>query len=396
MSSDTKPTKNIIPYGRQQITEDDIAAVGAALRSDWLTTGPLVPQFERRVAEYVGARHGIAVSSGTAALHSAMFAIDICPGDEVIVPPMTFAATANCVAYMGGTPVFCDVEPDTLLLNPNKIEEKITQRTKAVIAVDYAGQPCDYDRLKAICHRHNLSLVADACHAIGATYKDRKVGALADMTVFSFHPVKHITTGEGGMVMTDNDEFDMRIRRFRNHGITKGFKERAATGEWHYEMTDLGFNYRISDFQCALGISQLSRLPEFLAKRRKIAEKYTSAFSSISCLGLLTVRPEVQHALHLYTILYHPQNSKNNRDTVFSLLRKEGIGVNVHYIPVHLHPYYKQRFNTGPGLCPIAENAYEKILTLPLFPSMSDEDVDRVINAVLEVTKKAEPGSEST
>ncbi|MCP4566239.1 MAG: aminotransferase class I/II-fold pyridoxal phosphate-dependent enzyme, partial [FCB group bacterium] len=247
----------MIPYGRQSIDEEDIQSVVEVLRSDWLTTGPKVDAFEHALADYVGAEYGVAVSSGTAALHCAMYALGIGPGDEVILPPMTFAATANCVVFLGGTPVFADVQPDTLLIDPVAVEKKITKRTRAIIAVDYAGQPCDYDSLRDIANSHGLSLIADGCHALGAVYKGHRVGSLADMTVFSFHPVKHITTGEGGMITTNDPKFAGRMRRFRNHGIDTDFRQREQQGSWYYEMVDLGYNYRITDMQCALGLSQL-------------------------------------------------------------------------------------------------------------------------------------------
>ena len=281
-----------IPYGRQQIDEDDIAAVVDVLRSDWLTTGPMVDKFEQAVADYTGAKYAVAVSSGTAALHAAMFAIGIGPGDEVIVPPMTFVATANAVVYQGGTPVFVDIEAETLLINPDLIEEKITPRTKAIIAVDYAGQPCDYDALREIADQHNLFLVADACHSLGAKYKGRKVGTLADLTVFSFHPVKPITTGEGGMVVTDNAEWTEQIRRFRNHGITSDHRQRQEQRTWHYEMTALGRNYRLSDIQCALGVTQLGNLQKNIEKRQRIANRYALCLADLPAVESLLLKSE--------------------------------------------------------------------------------------------------------
>ena len=267
----------MIPYGKQHIDEDDIKAVVEVLRSDWLTTGPKVAEFEETFAQYVDAKYAVAVNSGTAALHAAMYAIGIKPGDEVIVPPITFAATANCVVYQGGTPVFADVDPGTLLLDPSKVEEKITQKTKAIIGVDYAGQPGDWDRLREIADKYKLRLVADGCHALGAEYKGRKVGTLADMTIFSFHPVKHITTGEGGMITTD----DTDCRTYANFPKPRHHDRSSSTrktGSWFYEMVDLGYNYRMTDFQCALGISQLRKLPKFLKRRREIAARYDKAF----------------------------------------------------------------------------------------------------------------------
>jgi len=373
----------MIPYGRQWVDEDDIAAVVEVLRSDWLTTGPQVESFEAKVADFVGASQAVAVSSGTAALHTAMFGIGIGPGDEVIVPPMTFLATANAVVYQGGRPVFADVKPDNLLIDPAQVEAKISARTKAIVAVDYTGHPCDYDALRAIAKRHGLLLVADSCHALGAEYKGRKLGTVADLNAYSFHPVKHITTGEGGMVVTDDERVAARMRRFRNHGISADYRARAARGTWYFEMVDLGYNYRITDLQCVLGSSQLGRLPGWLARRREIAARYDRAFSDTPAVGPLKVSPDVRHAYHLYVVQLDRARLKADRASVFADLRKRGIGVNVHYIPVHLHPFYRERFGTGPGLCPVAEAAYERIMSLPIFPKMSDAELERVIGAVV-------------
>ncbi|NVL90345.1 MAG: UDP-4-amino-4,6-dideoxy-N-acetyl-beta-L-altrosamine transaminase [Desulfobacterales bacterium] len=372
----------MIPYSRQFVDEDDIQAVIEVLRSDWLTTGPKVSEFEGAVCDFVGATHAVAVSSGTAALHAAMYAVGIGPGDEVILPPVTFCATANSVVFQGGIPVFADVDHDTLLLDPVKVEEKITERTKAIIAVDFAGQPCDYDKLREIANRHSVALVADACHALGAEYEGHRVGSLADMTVFSFHPVKHITTGEGGIITTGDPERAKRLRLFRNHGIATDFRERESQGSWFYEMVDLGYNYRITDFQCALGITQLRKLPKFLERRYEIAARYDEAFAGLPGINPIAVRPDVFHAYHLYVVRVDPGALGIDRAAFFTNLREKGIGVNVHYIPVHLHPFYREKFLTGPGLCPVAETAYEQILSLPLFPGMHDEDVDKVIKTM--------------
>jgi len=322
------------------------------------------------------------VSSGTAALHAAMYALGITPGDEVIVSPMTFAASANCIVFQGGLPVFADVDPDTLLIDPERVEEKITSRTKAIVAVDYAGHPCDYDALNALAGQYRLKLVADACHSLGATLKNRPAGSLADMSTFSFHPVKHITTGEGGMVTTNDASFAQRMRRFRNHGITTDHRERHSQGEWFYEMVDLGYNYRITDFQCALGASQLLKLNAWINRRQRIAERYSEAFEDLVGIRPLQVRPQVSHAYHLFVIRVDAQGAGITRNQLFRTLREHGISANVHYIPVHLHPYYRSRFNIGGGLCPVAEHAYGEILSLPIFPGMTDEDVETVIDAV--------------
>lgn len=380
-----KMRKHLLPYAKQWLDDEDIEAVCRVLSSDWLTTGPMVKQFEETVADYVGASYGVAVSSGTAALHAAMYALGIGPGDEVIVPPMTFAATANCVVFQGATPIFVDVDPETLLIDPEQVLSKISENTKAVIAVDYAGQPCDYDALRQICGDHSLALVADSCHALGAAYNGRKVGTLADLTVFSFHPVKHITTGEGGMVVTGNADYAKRMHSFRNHGITTDHKQRAAKGTWYYEMIDLGYNYRITDFQCALGISQLKKLPGWLTRRRELAKRYDQALASIRGILPLKVNTFNHHTYHLYVVRLDCEHLKMGRAEVFKSMWERNIGVNVHYIPVHLHPFYRQRFNTGPGMCPVAEKVYEEILSLPMFPQMSETDVDYVVDAFTDV-----------
>lgn len=376
-----------IPYAHQDIDAADIRAVTEVLKSDWITTGPKVQEFEGAMAAFTGAREGVAVSNGTAALHAAAYAAGIGPGDEVIVPSMTFAASANCVLYLGGTPVFADVLEDSLLLDPALAEARITPRTKAIMAVDYTGQPCDYDALREIADRHGLLLIADSAHSLGGEYKGRRVGTLADLTTLSFHPVKHVTTGEGGMVVTDRPEFAERMRRFRNHGISTDARDRAEKGTWYYEMVDLGYNYRLTDIQCALGITQLQKLPRALAKRRAIAARYDAAFGSLPGVEPLSVSPNVRHAYHLYVVQLDTARLGMDRDTAFRALRERGIGVNVHYIPVHLHPYYQKRLGTKPGTFPVAEAAYERIVSLPMYPAMRDSDVQRVIGTVRELAR---------
>jgi len=377
----------MLPYGRQSIDDEDIAAVVAALRSDWLTTGPLVAEFERAFAAVTGSTEAVAVANGTAALHAAMFALNIGSGDEVIVTPMTFAASANCVVFQGATPVFADVDPSTLLIDPERVAASITPRTKAIIAVDYAGQPCDYDALRAVATHHNLALVDDACHAIGGSYRGRPVGSLADLNTFSLHPVKHMTTGEGGVITTNDGELARRLRLFRNHGITTDHRQREQQGSWFYEMVELGYNYRLTDIQCALGLSQIGKLAGWVERRRAIAARYDAAFAGMAELQPVGVRPDAVHAYHIYPILLNLELLKVDRAMVFRALRAEGIGVNVHYVPVHLHPFYRRRFATLPGMCPVAEAAYEQLITLPIFPAMNDQDVVDVITAVQKVTE---------
>lgn len=363
---------SFIPYGRHEIGDDDIAAVVAVLKSDWLTTGPVLDSFEQELAKFGGARYAIAVNSGTAALHGAVHAAGIGPGDEVLVPPMTFVATANSVVYHGATPVFVDVEESTLLLNPGEVEKKITPRTKAIIAVDYAGQPCDYRKLRQIADTHGLVLIADACHSLGAADGGRPCGSLADLTVFSFHPVKPIAAGEGGAVLTDDPQMASRIRMFRNHGISTDHRQRQEAGQWYYEMVDLGFNYRMTDIQASLALSQLKKLPGWISKRQRVAERYDSQLAGLEARPL-QVQPGVSHGYHLYVVRIP------RRDGVFRLMRAGNLGVNLHYIPVYLHPYYRKTFGTKEGLCPVAESAYREIISLPIFPNLAEADQQRVI-----------------
>ncbi len=379
-----------IPYGRQSIGPDDIEAVVRVLEGDWLTTGPSVDRFEEAVAEFSGARHGVAVCNGTAALHMAMEAIGIGEGDEVIVPPITFVATANAVVFQRGRPMFADVLDGSLLLDPAAVEAAVTPRTKAILAVDYAGQPCDYQALRALADRRGLRLIADACHALGAEYRGRKVGSLADITLFSFHPVKHVTTGEGGMAVTDDPDLARRMKRFRNHGISTDHRQRTEKGTFAYAMEELGYNYRITDFQCALGASQLSKLPAWLERRRRIAGRYDGAFASSPGSPAPLLRPlagsaEARHAYHLYVVRLALDRLAIDRAGAFAELRKAGIGANVHYFPVHLQPFYRKAFGTREGLCPVAEAAYEEILSLPMYHGMQDEDVERVVTTVTRV-----------
>ena len=375
----------MIPYGRHSIDDDDIAAVVDVLHSDWLTTGTKILEFEQAMARMVHAQDAVAVSNGTAALHCAMHAIGLQAGDEVILPPLTFVATANAVVMCGGVPVFADVDPQTLLLDPHDVEEKVTSRTKAILAVDYAGQPCDYDALRGIADAFGLVLIADACHALGASLHGRPVGSLADLTILSFHPVKALTTGEGGMVVTMQAEYAKRMRMFRNHGITTDHQQRLAKQTWEYQMTDLGMNYRLTDFQCALGLSQLRKLPGWITRRQAIASRYDQAWNTIPGIHPVPVGSGVSHAYHLYVIRVDQEKLGVDRATLFSLLREQGVGVQVHYIPVHLQPFYREQFGTEPGLCPHAEAAYEDILSLPIYPALKNEEVDEVIATLKDV-----------
>ncbi len=381
-----KPVREkYLPYGQQWIDEDDIRRVSDVLRGDYLTTGPSVSDFEHKIAEYVGAKYAVAVSNGTTALHCACFAAGIGPGDEVITTPMTFAASANCVLYQGGTPVFADIKPDTYNIDPEDIECKITNRTKAIIPVAFTGQPAELDEIRRLADKYNLVIIEDAAHALGATYKGRNIGTVSDMTEFSLHPVKHITTGEGGIVTTNSKEYYERLSLFRTHGITRNPSLMTKNeGAWYYEQLELGNNYRITDIQCVLGSSQLKRLDSFIARRKEIVKMYDAAFERLDGVITPQQRPECNSSWHLYVIQLELEELKVGRKEIFDALKAENIGVNVHYIPVHYHPYY-QKLGYKKGICPNAEKLYERIITLPLFPKMNDKDVQDVIEAVNKV-----------
>lgn len=373
-----KTGRKMIPYGRQTIEEDDIQAVVDVLRSDYLTTGPKIAEFEKMVADYVGAKYAVAISNGTSALHAACFAAGIQPGDEVITTPLTFAASSNCVLYCGGTPVFADVDPKTYNIDPEDIRRKITDKTKAIIAVHLAGQPCDMDEIHKIAKEHDLLVIEDGAHALGSVYKGKKVGTLSDMTTFSFHPVKPITTGEGGMIVTDNEEFYQKMMLFRSHGITHD--ENLMTrndGSWFYQQLDLGYNYRITDIQCALGCSQMKKLDRFLARRKEIVARYNEAFADCENIIIPYQLPETESGWHLYIV----QVKNCDRKKVFEALREQGIAVNVHYIPVYMHPYY-QEHGYKDVHCRNAEEVYSHIISLPLYPTLTEEQQQYVIETL--------------
>ena len=377
--------KRSIPYSTQCIDADDIRSVVRALKSDFLTQGPEVAEFEKKVAKYCGAKYAVAFNSGTSALHGACSAAGIGPGDEAITSPITFVASANCIIYCGGTPVFADIENDgAALISIDQIKMNITSKTKAIIPVDYAGHPCDMDEINKIAKKHGLIVIADAAHSLGALYKGRKVGTLADMTALSFHAVKHITTGEGGMVLTDNKAYYDKLVKFRTHGITRDAK---GPGAWYYEMQDLGFNYRLTDFQCALGISQLKKLDRFVKIRRRIVDKYNKAFSNIKEFGLPVEKRYTRSSYHLYPIRLG-KRSISKRRQIFEDLRKLGIGVNVHYIPVPLQPYYRNRFGYKKGDFPEAEIFYESEISLPLHQKMTKSEINHVIKSVIDTINK--------
>lgn len=368
----------MIPYGKQTIEQDDIQAVVDVLKSDFLTTGPKIAEFEQTVADYVGAKYAVAISNGTSALHAACFAAGIGPGDEVITTPLTFAASANCVLYCGGTPVFADVDPKTYNIDPEDIRRKITDRTKAIIAVHLAGQPCDMDAIHSIAREHGLIVIEDGAHALGSVYKGNKVGSMSDMTTFSFHPVKPITTGEGGMIVTDNEDFYKKMVLFRSHGITRDDSMMTRNdGPWFYQQFDLGYNYRITDIQCALGCSQMKKLDRFLARRKEIVARYNEAFAD--CDNIITPYQlsDTESGWHLYIV----QVKNCDRRKVFENMREKGIGVNVHYIPVYMHPYYQEHGYENVH-CANAEEIYSHIISLPLYPGLTSEQQDYVIDTL--------------
>lgn len=368
----------MIPYGRQTIEEDDIQAVVETLKSDYMTTGPKIAEFEKMVAEYVGAKYAVAISNGTAALHAACFAAGIGTGDEVITTPLTFAASANCVLYCGGTPVFADVDARTYNIDPEDIRRKITDKTRAIIAVHLAGQPCDMAAIHAIAREHHLIVIEDGAHALGSEYKGKRVGALSDMTTFSFHPVKPITTGEGGMIVTDDAELYRRLVLFRSHGITRDESLMThSEGPWFYQQLELGYNYRITDIQCALGCSQMTKLDRFLSRRRELAKRYDEAFVGCENIVVPYQRPDANSGWHLYII----QVPECDRKQVFEALQREGIGVNVHYIPVYYHPYYQEHGYRNTH-CKNAEEIYSRMLSLPIYPGLTDAQQNEVIEKV--------------
>ncbi|MEC2159778.1 UDP-4-amino-4,6-dideoxy-N-acetyl-beta-L-altrosamine transaminase [Virgibacillus halodenitrificans] len=374
-----------LPYGRQWIDEEDIQSVVNVLKGDYLTTGPAVGEFEKAVASYVGTKYAVAFSNGTAALHGACFAVGIGEGDEVITTPMTFAASSNCVLYRGGKPVFADIDPQTYNIDPKKVEELVNVNTKAIISVHYTGQPVAIDEIHQLAKRHNLVVIEDAAHALGATYKGKKIGSLSDMTMFSFHPVKHITSGEGGIITTNNEEYYEKLLQFRSHGITRDPDKMIENhGPWYYEMQFLGFNYRMTDIQAALGASQLKKIDKFVDLRKKYVAMYNEAFKGIDEIQTPYQDENGLSSWHLYIIRLDLENLLGSRKEIFEALLNENIGVNVHYIPVHLLPYYSQ-LGYRRGICPNAEKLYEEIITLPLFPAMTEEDVMDVIAVVNKV-----------
>lgn len=377
--------QDYLSYGKQTVDDADIQAVVNVLKGDYLTTGPFVKEFEEKVADYVGAKYAVAVANGTAALHMACFAAGIEEGDEVIVTPMTFAASANAVLYCGGTPVFTDIDPRTYNIDPEKIEEKITSKTRAIMPVDFSGQSVDMDKIEAIAIKHNLTIIEDAAHALGSEYKGKKIGSQADMVEFSFHPVKPVTTAEGGVITSNNEELYKKMIMFRTHGITRDRDLLHQNhGSWYYEQQYLGYNYRLTDVQSALGTSQMKKIDKFINRRREIVKQYNDAFKDLDEITTPFEAEFSNSGWHIYVIKIKPNLLTATRKGIFDALQAENIGVNVHYLPVYLHPYY-QELGYKKGLCPLAEELYESMITLPLYPSMTDRDVDDVVNAMLKV-----------
>ena len=373
----------MIPYSHQSIDEDDIQSVIRVLKSDWLTQGPTVNEFEQKLLAYCGAKYAVVFSSGTAALHGAYSAAGLRCGDEFITSPLTFAATANAGLYLGARPVFADID-DHGNLDPIDAEKKITKKTKLIAVVDYAGLPANLSAFRRLANKHNVVLVEDACQALGASYRGKKVGSLCDLTVFSFHPVKSITTGEGGAVVTDNAEYYRALLSFRTHGITKEQMVRKGTedGDWYYEMRMLGYNYRLTDIQAALGISQLNKLDRFVRARKKLAARYTKALKKFSDYLILPKEAVgTTSAWHLYPVRLNGVLAQKRKE-IFQHLRAAGIGVQVHHIPVYLHPYY-QKLGYAKGLCPRAEKFYQTEISLPLFPTLAEKEQATVLRAVI-------------
>lgn len=382
----TPVRENPIYYGRQCIDDDDVAAVVETLKSDLITCGPKVQALEQKLCEITGAKYAVVVCNGTAALHLAALAAGFQEGDEVIVSSITFAASSNCVLYCGAKPVFADIKPDTYNIDPQSVRKLITPRTKGIVAVDFTGQAVEHDELRAICQEHNLIFIEDAAHAIGTKYKGRPVGSLADMTCFSFHPVKTVTGGEGGAITTNDEQLYRRLLRVRTHGITRVQSEMVHPTDalWYNEQVELGYNYRMTDFQAALLISQLNKLPKFSVRRKEIVKKYDEVFSQMPELVVQREIPESDTTRHLYILRLNPEKLTCNRREFFDALYAENTCPQVHYLPVYWHSYY-EKLGYEKGLCPNAEKYYEEVMSIPLYYSLTDEDVEDVIHAVKKV-----------
>lgn len=378
----------MLPYGKQSLDDADIQAVVDVLKGDFITQGPAIERFEKKLADYVVAKYAVAFCNGTAALHGACFAAGVAQEDEVITTPITFLASSNCVLYMGGTPVFADIKLDTYNIDPDQIERLVTYKTKAIIPVDFTGQPVEMERIEAIAKKHGLVIIHDAAHSLGASYNGRKIGSFGDMTMFSFHPVKHITTGEGGVIVTDNEQYYHRLLQFRNHGMTRDANVMQRNdGPWYYEMHELGYNYRMTDMQAALGISQLDKLEQSVDRRRQIVAQYQEALCEMEGLVLPFQHPQADSSWHLFVLRWEKEYFSADRKEIFNALRSENIGVHVHYIPIYKQPYYAG-LGYGDKQCEAAEIYYDTAITLPLFPTMSEDDVQDVIGAVKNIYRR--------
>lgn len=375
-------------YGHQYIDEADVEVVSKVLVSDYLTCGPKIGELEQKLCALTGAKYAVAVSNGTAALHIACLAAGVGKGDEVITTPITFAASANCALYCGAKPVFADINPNTYNIDPAQVKEKLTDATKAVVAVDFTGQAVELDELLSICREKGITLIEDGAHSIGTKYKGQAIGSIADMTTFSFHPVKTVTGGEGGAVLTNSKELYEKLLLFRSHGITRNtaLMEHESEGPWYYEMIDLGYNYRLTDIQAALLISQLDKLPMFQKRRKEIVQRYDEAFSKMPELFVQQEIPESDTTRHLYILRIRPEKLNIDRAGFFAALGAENICCNVHYIPVYYMPHY-EKMGYKRGLCPEAEKLYSEEMSLPLYYSLSDKDVDDVIAAVTKIVE---------
>ncbi|HDD24046.1 MAG: UDP-4-amino-4,6-dideoxy-N-acetyl-beta-L-altrosamine transaminase [Chloroflexi bacterium] len=388
-SIDAPVRRTFLPFNQPDIGQAEIDEVVDTLRSGWITTGPKTKEFERRFAEYIGVRHAIAVNSCTGGLHIALAAAGVGPGDEVIVPTMTFCATANVVVHLGATPIVVDVEPDTLNIDPQCLEAAITPRTKAVIPVHLYGHPCDMDRISEIAKVHRLLIIEDAAHAVAAEWRGRRVGTLSPATVFSFYATKNLTTAEGGMITTDDDEYGERMRVWSLHGISRdAWKRYSAEGSWYYEVSVPGFKYNLADLQSALGLHQLARLEVMVQRRTELAARYHAGLCDLPEIELPTVRSGIRHAWHLYVIRLRLERLEINRAEFIERLKSEGIGTSVHFIPLHRHPYYRNRFGFQPADFPVADAAYERLISLPLYTRMTERDVDDVVKAVHRVVQR--------
>ena len=375
-------------YGHQYIDDDDIKAVVDVMKSDYLTCGPKIAELEQKLCRVTGAKYAVVCSNGTAALHIAALAAGVQPGDEVITTPITFAASANCALYCGAKPVFADINEETYNIDPACVEALTTKKTKAVVAVDYTGQSVELDRLLAHCHKNNIVLIEDGAHVIGTRYNGRYNGSIADMTTLSFHPVKTVTCGEGGAVLTNSEEYYQKLLLYRSHGITRDETqmEHEPDGSWYYEQIALGYNYRITDMQAALLISQLNKLTAFSKRRKEIVKAYNEAFSKLPQLVVQKEIPESDTTRHLYILRLNPDRLTIGRKEFFDALTAENVCCNVHYIPTYYFPYY-EKLGYHRGLCPKAEKLYEEIISLPLYYAMSDQDVQDVIEAVTKIAE---------